>query len=49
MSTSVDDSAGTQRHLLDDSVLGDALCTSSDSSLPGSGLYFHLVDCILLL
>jgi len=37
MSTSVDDSGGTQRHLLDDSVLDDAVCTSSDSSLPGSG------------
>jgi len=37
MSTSVDDS-GTQRHLLDDSVLDDAVCTSSDGSLPGSGL-----------
>ena len=36
MSMSVDDS-GTQRHLLDDSVLNDAVCTSSDSSLPGSG------------
>jgi len=36
MSTSADDS-GTQRHLLDDSVLNDAVCTSSDSSLPGSG------------
>ena len=36
MSMSVDDS-GTQRHLLDDSVLDDAVCTSSDSSLPGSG------------
>jgi len=40
MSKSVDDS-GTQRHLLDDSVLDDvAVCTSSDSSLPGSGLLF---------
>lgn len=36
MSTSTDDT-GTQRHLLDDSVLDDAVCTSSDSSLPGSG------------
>jgi len=35
---SVDDSGlPTQRHLLDDSVLDDALCTSSDGSLPGSG------------
>jgi hypothetical protein len=35
---SVDDSGITaQRHLLDDSVLDDSLCTSSDGSLPGSG------------
>jgi len=37
MTKSMDDS-GTQRHLLDDSVLDDAVCTSSDSSLPGSGV-----------
>jgi len=40
MSTSADDS-GTQRHLLDDSVLDDAVCTSSDSSLPGSGVFIY--------
>jgi len=45
MSMSVDDS-GTQRHLLDDSVLGDAVCTSSDSSLPGSGMHSFICPTI---
>jgi len=45
------DDSGTQRHLLDDSVLDDAVCTSSDGSLPGSGnipasCYVVFISCL---